>query len=119
MLTVSIVRRLNLYLLYLNFRKQKTKVGSTFSDYLNILFGIFQGSIVEPIFFFSMFTLAICFSKLIILSSPAMQMTQNTSFASEQNHEKLVNSLQSTLNGMFEWHLENYFKTMQINGAIL
>ena len=37
---------------YLNFGKQKTKVGSTFSDYLNILFGIFQGSIVEPNFFF-------------------------------------------------------------------
>ena len=30
---------------YLNFRKQKTKVGSTFSDYLNILFGVPQCSI--------------------------------------------------------------------------
>ena len=36
---------------YLNFRKQKTKVGSTFSDYLNILFGVNQGSIVGPVFF--------------------------------------------------------------------
>ena len=30
---------------YLNFWKQKTEVGSTFSDYLNILFGVPQGSI--------------------------------------------------------------------------
>ena len=35
---------------YLNFRKQKTKVDSTFSDYLNILFGVPQGSIAGPLF---------------------------------------------------------------------
>ena len=56
----------------LNFRKQKTKVGSTFSDYLNILFGVPQGSIAGPLF--SMFTLAICFFKSILLSSLAMHM---------------------------------------------
>ena len=38
---------------YLNFRKQKTKVGSVFSDYFNILFDVPQGSIAGP--FFSMF----------------------------------------------------------------
>ena len=42
---------------YLIFKKQKTKVGSVFSDYLNILFGVPQGSIAGS--FFSMFTLAI------------------------------------------------------------
>ena len=36
--------------LNLNFRKQKTKVGSTFSDYLNILFSVPQGSIAGPPF---------------------------------------------------------------------
>ena len=46
--------------------------GSTFSDYLNILFGARQGSIAGSLF--SMFTLAICFSKLTLLSSLAMQM---------------------------------------------
>ena len=34
----------------------------------------------------------------------------NTSFASAQNHEKLIKSLQSTVNGVFEWYQENYFK---------
>ena len=34
----------------------------------------------------------------------------NTPFASVQNHEKLIISLQSTLNGVFEWYQENYFK---------
>ena len=36
---------------HLNFRKEKTKVGSTFSDYLNIiLFGFPQGSTAGPLF---------------------------------------------------------------------
>ena len=30
---------------YLNFREQKTEVGSTFRDYLNILFGVPEGPI--------------------------------------------------------------------------
>ena len=56
----------------LNFRKQKTKNDSTFSDYLNILFGVLQGSIAEPLF--SMFIPVMSFSKMILLSSLAMHM---------------------------------------------
>ena len=33
-----------------------------------------------------------------------------TPFASGQNHEKLINSLQSTLHDLFERYQENYFK---------
>ena len=36
---------------YLNFRKQNTKVGSTFSDCVNILFGVPQGSLCCATFF--------------------------------------------------------------------
>ena len=57
---------------YLNFRKQITKFDFTSSNYLNILFSIPQGSIAGPLF--SIFTFAICFSKMIHLNSPAMQM---------------------------------------------
>ena len=35
---------------YLKNRKQKTKIGSTFSECLNILFGVPQGSILEASF---------------------------------------------------------------------
>ena len=34
----------------------------------------------------------------------------NTPFASVQDHEKLITFLQSTVNGVFEWYQENYFK---------
>ena len=36
---------------YLKNRKQKTKIGSTFSECLNILFGVQQGSILGPLLF--------------------------------------------------------------------
>ena len=34
---------------YLKSRKQRTSIGSAFSDYLNLLFGVPQGSILGPI----------------------------------------------------------------------
>ena len=92
---------------HLNFRKQKTKVGSTFSDYLNILFGVPQGPIAGPLF--SMFTLANTFFQ-IDSSEFSSYADDNSFFASAQNHEKLIKSLQSTLNCVFEWYQENYFK---------
>ena len=82
---------------YLNFRKQKFKVGSTFGDYLNILFSVPQGSIAGPLFF-NVYTCDMFFQiDTSVFSSYA---DDNTSFASAQNHEKLIKSLQSALNGI-------------------
>ena len=93
---------------YLNFRKQKTKVDSTFSDYLNILLGVLQGSIAGPLFF-NVYTCDMFFR--INTSEFSSCADDNTPLASTQNHEKLIKSLQNTLNGVFEWYQEIYFKT--------
>ena len=92
---------------YLNFRKRKTKVGSTFSDYLNILFAVSQGSIAG-LLLFSVYTCDMFFQ--IHSSEFSSYADDNTPFASAQNHEKLIKSLQSTLNGVLEWYQESYFK---------
>ena len=45
------IKSLNFILAYFTNRKQKTKIGSSFSDFLNILFGVPQGSILGPLLF--------------------------------------------------------------------
>ena len=74
----------------LNFRKQKTKVCSTFSDYLNILFGVRQGSIAGPLFF-NVYTCDMFFQ--IDTSKFSSYADDNTLFTFAQNHEKLINFL--------------------------
>ena len=45
------IKSLNFILTYFTCRKQKAKIGSSFSDILNILFGVSQGSILGPLLF--------------------------------------------------------------------
>ena len=45
------IKSLNFILSYFTNQKQKTKIGSSFSDFLNILFGVPQDSILGPLLF--------------------------------------------------------------------
>ena len=45
------IKSLNFILDYFTNRKQKTKIGSSFSEFLNILFVVSQGSILRPLLF--------------------------------------------------------------------
>ena len=58
---------------HLKSRKQKTRIGSAFSDYLNILFGAPQRSILGPIYL--SLSCLICFIFTLIWTTRAMLMT--------------------------------------------
>ena len=86
---------------YLYNRKQKTKVGSEFSDFLNLLFGVPQGSILGPILFIADFLLTMA------LILPVMQMILTTSYVCGQNFSEVINFLDSNVTNVFKWLHEN------------
>ena len=63
---------------YLYNRKQKTKLGTEFSDFLNILFDVSQGPILGPILF--IIFIAELFLLTMTLVLPVMQMIPLPSF---------------------------------------
>ena len=63
---------------YLYNRKQQTKVGSEYSDFLNMLFGVPKGSILGPILF--IIFIADYFLLTMTLILPVMQMIPLSTF---------------------------------------
>ena len=89
---------------YLYNKKQKTKVGSDFSDFLNILFGVPQGSILGPIL-------------IIIFIADLFFMNNDIDFASYaddtapyvcgQNFSEVIHFLESNVTNVCKWLHEN------------
>ena len=77
---------------YLYNRKQKTKVGLKFSDFLNILFAVPQGSILRPILFI-IFIADLFFSNNDI--DFASYADDITPYVCEQNFSEVTNYLES------------------------
>ena len=74
---------------YLKSRKQKTRVGSAFSDYLNILFGVPQGTILGTILFIIFFYFIIFYAD------------DTTPYVCGQNYAEAIEFLEPTMNNIF------------------
>ena len=98
-------RKLLIYIsVYLESRKRKTRIGSAFSDYPNILFGVPQGSILGPILF------AIFLSNLLYIYNDldyANYADDTTPYVCRQNYAEVIEFLKPTINNMFPWFKNN------------
>ena len=89
---------------YLKNQKQETKIRSTFSECLNILFGIPQGSILEPLLFL------IFMADLFYLNYDldfARHADETTPYICGQDFSSIVNVLEPNVNTLFNWFQQN------------
>ena len=89
---------------YLSNRKQRTKTENTYCTWLDIIFGVPQGSILGPLLF-NVFLSDLCFTLNDI--NIASYADDNTPYMIADNVDDLIISLEQTLNSLFEW-----FKTI-------
>ena len=85
---------------YLESRKQRTRIGLAFSDYLNMLFGVPQGSILGPILFI------IFLSDLFYIYNDldyANYADDTTLYVCRQNYAEAIEFLETTINNIFAW----------------
>ena len=94
-------------LYYLSNRSQKTKVGSSISTYLDIVYGVPQGSILGPL----LFNIDLCDLFFENYSSDFSNYADDTtSYECGHSFNVVINNLEATTEKVFEWFSFNNFK---------
>ena len=91
---------------YLSHRKQRTKVSNSYSEWLAVMFGVPQGSILEPLLF------NIFLADLFLIHSDidiANFADDNTPYLSAKNVEDVIESLERASVSLFRWFGNNIF----------
>ena len=88
-------------------RKQRFKTSDTYSSWQEILSGVPQGSILEPL----LFNIDICDLFFIIeVFDIANYADENTPYLSGKNVEEVLNGLENVSSNLFQWFTENELK---------
>ena len=88
-------------------RTQTTKVGSSFSELLNIIFGVPQGSIIGPLLFIIYICDFFIVNKDVNFSSYA---GDTTPFIPGISFEQIIPKLESILSDISQWFMNNNLK---------
>ena len=89
---------------YLSNRKQRTKINSTDSGLLDIIFGVPQGSILGPLLF-NIFLIDLFF--IIEDTDIASYADDNTPYVIADNIDGVIKSLEEASEILFKWVNEN------------
>ena len=99
--------RLSLILDYFSLRKQRTKIGSSYSSWYDIIRGVPQGSILGPLLF-NIYINDLFF--VIKLSEVCNFADDNTLYSSNKELELVFRNLESDLNNVLAWFNINSLK---------
>ena len=103
---------LNLIFDYLTERKQRVKIKSSFSSYLDIFQGVPKGSILGPLLFNVFLCNLFFFVEKADVTSYA---DDNTPYVCSENIDVTLEKLEEVEKVLFEWFSNNFLKEKQTN----
>ena len=92
---------------YLSNRRQRTRIGNSFSDWFEVILGVPQWSILGPLLFNTFLTDLYLVLKDVDIANFA---DDNTPFTSANNIDDLIDFLEKASSSLFKWFKDNLFK---------
>ena len=92
---------------YFSVRKQRTKIGTDFSNWAEIILGAAQGSIIGPLAFNIYINDIFFFTEETEITNYA---DDNTPFACDTTVDLVIGRLEKDLGNLLQWFKLNYFK---------
>ena len=88
-------------------RKQRTKASSSYSNWLSVLFGVSQGSILGKL----LFSISLADLFFIVDATDVVSYAGNsTPYASDNDIDEFIKSLKEATSTLFKWFSDNLKK---------